>query len=813
MKKYLHDGIAILIFIFISFLYFIPSVIDGRVLIDHDASAGIGAGQEAKEYYEKTGERTRWTNSLFGGMPTYQISPSYNSTDTLKIVEKTYSLFLPQYVSLLFIMMIGFYILLRAFNLSPGISCLGGIIWTFSSYFFILIAAGHLWKFITLAYIPPTIAGIVLVYRKNYLWGAAIATLFASLQIISNHIQMTYYFLFVILFLVIAFFIESYKEKQLTHFFKATGILIIAALIAIAINSSSLYHTYQYSKESTRGKSELTTNTHTNTDKGVDKAYITQWSYGIDETLTLLIPNFKGRASKPMSRNESAMEKSNPQFYNVYNQVSQYFGDQPFTAGPVYVGAFVLFLFFIGCFTVKGPIKWALISATIFSIILSWGKNFMPITEFFIDYIPLYNKFRAVSSILVIAEFTIPLLGILGLVNLINNKESILEYKKPLIISFILTGGLALIIALFPNFLNGSFVSNNELIALSQAPANFATQFISSLELMRADMVKSDAWRSVIIISVGCFILYLYFSDKANKPSTIAMIIALCLFDLWSINKRYLNDDLFVPKTDIGKTFKATAADKYILNKKDLNSRVLNFTTNTFNENITSYWHNSIGGYNAAKLRRYQELIDHYIQNEMNTIINKISNQDKIELLENTDTPVLNMLNTKYYIFGSSEKAVMENEFSKGNAWFVSKIEEVNSANEEINKLGEIDINTTAIINTTTLNKTLKGGVGEIELISYQPNELVYNVNTQKEGLALFSEIYYPGWQAYINDQPIDILRANYVLRAINMPQGEYQLKMIFMPNSLRTTEIIAYIALIILLSSFLFMVYKEFKK
>ena len=438
MKKFLPDLIAILAFIVISFIYFFPAITEDRILFQHDTVAGAGAGQEAKEYYERTGERTRWTNALFGGMPTYQMSPSYDSTEPLTFVQKVYHLFLPNYVWLTFIMMLGFYILLRAFGIPAWLAGLGGIIWGFSSYFFILIAAGHIWKFITLAYIPPTIAGIVLAYRKKYLLGGIITALFMAMQILSNHVQMTYYFLFVILFMVGAFFEDAWRKKELPQFFKATGVLIVAGLIGVSINLSNLYHTYEYSKETMRGKSELKYEgaAAKQTSSGLNRDYITQWSYGIGETFSLLVPNVKGGASVPLSRSEKAMEKANPMYSSLYSQLTQYFGDQPMTSGPVYVGAFVLMLFILGCFIVKGPMKWALLGATIFSILLSWGKNFMGLTDFFIDYIPMYNKFRAVSSILVIAEFTIPLLAILTLKEILTKPELLKEKLKYIYISF-----------------------------------------------------------------------------------------------------------------------------------------------------------------------------------------------------------------------------------------------------------------------------------------------------------------------------------------------------------------------------------------
>lgn len=472
MKKFLPDLIAILAFILISFVYFFPADIENRILFQHDIAAGAGAGQEAKEYYEQTGERTRWTNSIFGGMPTYQIAPSYDTSKPLQWVQKVYQLFLPNYVSLTFILMLGFYILLRAFGIPAWLAGLGGIMWAFSSYFFILISAGHLWKFITLAYIPPTLAGMVLAYRGRLLLGGIVTAVFIALQITSNHVQMSYYFLFVILFFVGAYFEDAWRNKTLPKFFKASAILIVAALVGVATNITNLYHTYTYSKETMRSKSELvqTGDAAKQTSSGLDRDYITNWSYGIGETWTLLVPNFKGGSSGAvLSQSDTAMKKANPMYGGLYSSFPQYFGDQPWTAGPVYVGAFVLFLFVLGCFIVKGPLKWALVGATLFSILLSWGKNFMPLTDFFIDYIPMYNKFRAVSSILVIAEFTIPLLAIFALKRILEEPSIWKKDKKAFGISFVLTAGVALLLFIAPSSLNSGFVSAREVQMLQNA--------------------------------------------------------------------------------------------------------------------------------------------------------------------------------------------------------------------------------------------------------------------------------------------------------------------------------------------------------
>ena len=818
MKKLLPDLIAILAFVLLSFAYFFPADIENRILFQHDTAAGAGAGQEVKEYYEQTGERSRWTNSLFGGMAMYQIAPSYDSTKSLQWVQKAYQLFLPDYVCLTFMLMLGFYILLRVFGIPVWLAGLGGIMWAFSSYFFILISAGHIWKFITLAYVPPTIAGIVLAYRGKLLWGGILTALFVALQITSNHVQMSYYFFFVILFFVGAYFEKAWRTKTLPQFFKASTVLIVAALVGIAANVSNLYHTYAYSKETMRGKSELvqTGDAAKQTSSGLDRDYITQWSYGIDETLTLLVPNFKGGASAALSQSETAMSKANPMYSSLYGSLTQYFGTQPMTSGPVYVGAFVLFLFVLGCFIVKGPLKWALTGATFFSIVLSWGKNFMPLTDFFIDYVPLYNKFRAVSSILVIAEFTIPLLAIFALKRLLEEPEILKQEKKPLGISLLLTAGVALLLAVAPGSIGSGYVPAQEAQMLQNAvnqqmiPANELSGILANLGEMRAELVSSDALRSFIIIGIGCSLLWLYASGKLRSSLTIAGITILCLADMWGVNKRYLNDAQFVPHSIRTETFTKTNTDELILQDTSLDYRVLNFATSTFDDNNTSYWHKSVGGYHPAKLRRYQEMIEHHISPEMQAAYKAIATAGgEMDSVDANKFRILNMLNTKYFIFpaGQQRQTVpILNPHAYGNAWFVNKVQYVNNANEEIDALDSIIPTETAVVDARFKDvlkgttESYKDSLSSIRLTSYTPNRLTYETNNAQVGIAVFSEIYYPdGWHVTIDGQPAELARADYILRTMYVPAGQHTIEMRFDPTSLHVTEGIAYGALALL--------------
>ena len=798
MKRLLPDILVIVAFALLSFVYFFPADTEGRILFQHDTEAGAGAGHEAQEYYERTGERTRWTNTMFGGMPTYQISPSYDSTRPLSWAQRVYQLFLPNYVYLTFIMMLGFYILLRAFGIPAWYAGIGGVLWAFSSYFFILISAGHIWKFVTLAYIPPTIGGMVLIYRGRLLAGGVVTALFTALQVMSNHLQMTYYFLFVMLFLAIAYGVQAWREGRMPQFVRATGVLVIAGLVGVAINLSNLYHTYTYSKETMRGPSELTHDTgaqQANASGGLNRDYITQWSYGIGETWTLLVPNYKGGGSVPLAQNETAMEKADPRYAGLYRSLTQYFGEQPMTAGPVYVGAFVLFLFLVGCVVVKGPLKWAL----------------------FIDYVPMYDKFRAVSSILVIAEFTIPWLAILALVKLMQEPALLRRHWKATAACLVLTAGVALWMAVPGGTPSPSdYVSTQERAMLQSAadsgylPAGELPSILANVSEMRAALVQSDALRSFLIIAVGVLLLLLYVRGRLRRSFTVGGIALLCLVDLWGVNKRYLYDDQFVPASTSKTVFEPTETDKTILADPALDYRVLNLATNTFNENNTSYWHKSIGGYHAAKLRRYQELIDHHIVPEMQALASEVvAKGGRMDSLEAAKFPVLNMLNTRYVIFPAAEDGrtvPLQNPHALGNAWFVRHVQYVANADEEIDALSGLRPAETAVVDARFrdalqgLEQAPADSLGTIRLTAYEPNRLVYETQNTTDGVAVFSEIYYPaGWQVTIDGQPAPLARANYVLRALHIPAGQHTVEMRFDPQSLHVTEGIAYAGLSLL--------------
>ena len=825
LKKYLPDVLVVIIFAVISFAYFFPADLDGRILYRHDSSAGRGAGQETAEYHERTGKVSRWSNATFSGMPTYQTAPSYQSVSVLNQAVKAYHLWLPENVWYVFAYLLGFYILLRAFDFRQSLAALGSIVWAFSSYFFIIIAAGHIWKVMALAYLPPMIAGIVLAYRGKYLWGFIVTAIFAAFEVDANHVQMTYYYLFIILFMIIAYLVDAIRKKRMAQFVKATAVCAAGALIGILMNISNLYHTWQYAQESMRGKSELVKKDAANqTSSGLDRDYITQWSYGVDETWTLLVPNAKGGASVPLAANTEAMKKADPNFMQIYQQLGQYWGDQPGTSGPVYVGAFVLMLFILGLFIVKGPIKWALLAATILSILLSWGHNFMPFTNFFLDYIPMYSKFRTVASILVIAEFTIPLLAMMALKKIVDEPDLLTKKAKFVYISFGLTGGIALLFALMPTLFFSDFISSQELEAFKSIPAEYLSPLESNLRAIRESIFTADCWRSFWIIVIGTLLLFLYKFKKLKAEYMVGAIAILCLIDMWQVNKRYLNDEMFVEKSVREQAQPMTQTDRQILQDKSLDYRVLNLASNTFNENETSYYHKSIGGYHAAKLRRYQELIDAYISPEMQKMMPAIAKAGGDMTKVNGDSlfPVLNMLNAKYFIvpLQANQTVAIENPYVYGNAWFVDKVTYVKNANEELDALGKLNLRHEAVADArfqSPLGESKnQDSTSIVKLTAYEPNQLTYDVRSATGGIVVFSEIFYPEWTATVDGKPVEIGRVDYVLRALNVDKGHHKVVLTFDPKSVKQTETVAYLSYGVLLLVVLFAVYfkrKEDKK
>ena len=822
LKKCLPDILAVLLFAILAFAYFFPADIEGRILYRHDASAGRGAGQEGIEYLERTGERTRWTNALFCGMPTYQMAPSYHSTNVLAQAANAYHLWLPENVWYVFAYLLGFYILLRAFDFRQHLAALGSVIWAFSTYFLIIIAAGHIWKVWALAYLPPMIAGIVLAYRGKYLWGLLLTAVFTAFEINANHVQMTYYYLFIVFFLFIAWLVDAIRKHEMARFVKATTVCLAGAAIGVCINLSNIYHTWQYSKESMRGKSELVKkNSDNQTNSGLERDYITQWSYGIDETWTLLIPNAKGGASVPLTQSEKAMEKADNNFLPIYQQLGQYWGEQPGTSGPVYVGAFVMMLFILGLFIVKGPVKWALLAATILSIMLSWGKNFMGMTDFFIDYVPMYAKFRTVASILVIAEFTIPLLAMLALKKLMDEPELFKPRMKYVGISFLLTGGVAMLFSLMPSAFFDSFISSGELKALQSLPAEYVQPVTANLTEMRQNVFTSDSLRSFYIILVGTGILLAFMMGKLKKEYAVGIILVLCLVDLWTVNKRYLNDQMFVPKSEREAPQQKTQTDELILRDQSLDYRVLNLASNTFNENETSFYHKSIGGYHAAKLRRYQEVVERYISPEIQRLFQAVSEAGGDMTKVNGDSifPVLNMLNAKYFIFPlqDGQTVPIQNPYVYGNAWFVDELRYVDNANQEMDALATMDLRHQAVADAKFKaqlgDAVVQDTASVVTITAYEPNCLTYDVNSGKGGVLVFSEVYYPGWTATIDGEPVELGRVDYLLRAMQVKPGRHEVVLSFFPKSVNTTETFAYLAYGVLILVVLGAGYMEWRR
>ena len=723
-KGFLHSLLGVGILLVITLVYFYPDVFEGNVLRQHDTLQGVANGQEAAAFAEATGETTRWTNSLFSGMPTFQISPSYGSSKLISTVERAYSLWLPNPANLVFIMMLGFYILMLAMRTRWYVALLGAIAYGFSSYFFIIIGAGHIWKFSTLAYVPPTIAGIILCYRGKYIGGGVLAAFFAMLQIAANHIQMTYYFLFVIVALVIAFFVEHKRANTLKKWAKATGVLAVAAALAVGANLPSLYNTYEYSKQTMRGgHSELAVATANSTKGGLDKNYITQWSYGISETFSLLIPNIKGGATiiptdgqnvqTSMAEVEQVKEdyqkgKIDYQTYSNLQMFPQYFGDQPMTNGPVYVGALIFALFILGLIIVKGPVKWALFAVTVLSVALSWGHNMMWLTDWFIDHFPLYNKFRTVASILVIAEFTMPLLAALALQKIVTTPDFFKLHSKAFFGSFGISIFFCLLGMMAPSVF-GSGISQMEadMFAEYAAQGYDLSPLYASLQDARMAMVSADALRSFVFLVIGAALFWLYFKNILKKEALCGALLMVVLIDMYPVDKRYLNTKSFSMKPAMAQqTIEPRPVDLQILQDTAMNYRVMDLSR--FGDAMPSYFHKCIGGYHAAKLTRYQDLIDRQIS------------KNNVE--------VLNMLNAKYLVVDDTTAHI--NPEALGNGWFVDKVTYVKGAQAEMAVLDTLHTAVGAVADESFRSvlgeaKAVMPGDTIIETV-YKPNELHY---------------------------------------------------------------------------------------
>ena len=791
-KGFLHSLLGVGILLVITLVYFYPDVFEGNVLRQHDTLQGVANGQEAAAFAEATGETTRWTNSLFSGMPTFQISPSYGSSKLISTVERAYSLWLPNPANLVFIMMLGFYILMLAMRTRWYVALLGAIAYGFSSYFFIIIGAGHIWKFSTLAYVPPTIAGIILCYRGKYIGGGVLAAFFAMLQIAANHIQMTYYFLFVIVALVIAFFVEHKRANTLKKWAKATGVLAIAAALAVGANLPSLYNTYEYSKQTMRGgHSELAVATANSTKGGLDKNYITQWSYGISETFSLLIPNIKGGATiiptdgqnvqTSMAEVEQVKEdyqkgKIDYQTYSNLQMFPQYFGDQPMTNGPVYVGALIFALFILGLIIVKGPVKWALFAVTVLSVALSWGHNMMWLTDWFIDHFPLYNKFRTVASILVIAEFTMPLLAALALQKIVTTPDFFKLHSKAFFGSFGISIFFCLLGMMAPSVF-GSGISQMEadMFAEYAAQGYDLSPLYASLQEARMAMVSADALRSFVFLVIGAALFWLYFKNILKKEALCGALLVVVLIDMYPVDKRYLNTKSFSMKPAMAQqTIEPRPVDLQILQDTAMNYRVMDLSR--FGDAMPSYFHKCIGGYHAAKLTRYQDLIDRQIS------------KNNVE--------VLNMLNAKYLVVDDTTAHI--NPEALGNGWFVDKVTYVKGAQAEMAVLDTLHTAVGAVADESFRSvlgeaKAVMPGDTIIETV-YKPNELHYKTISRNGGLAVFSEIYFPwGWTATVDGKEVPVGRVNYVLRALQLPAGEHTVVFRFDPQSVHATETVAY--------------------
>ncbi|MDR4988329.1 MAG: YfhO family protein [Bacteroidales bacterium] len=812
---------AIALFLVMTLAYVSP-VLEGKRLKQPDIVNWQGMSKEITDFRDQTGEEALWTNSMFGGMPAFQISVQW-ANNIAGFFHNVMTLWLPRPADMIFLYFAGFFIFLLMLKVNPWIAFAGAVGFAFSSYHFIIIEAGHNSKAVAIGYMAPVLGSIIYTFRRNILTGGVFFAVFMGLQLYANHFQMTYYLAIAVVFYGLVELYEHLRREQALLFFKKFGVLTAALVLAVGINIGNFWGTWSYTSETMRGGSELTIGDETRT-SGLSKEYITNWSYGIGETFTLLIPNAKGGATGPLGQHKTALDQVNPAYRNIIAQENHYWGDQPFTSGPVYVGVVVLFFFFLALFLEKSRLKWALLAAIILGIMLSWGKNFMPLTDFFIDYVPGYNKFRAVSMTLVIVELCIPALAFLGMYRLYEN-PGILSVKHTAFLTALgLTAALSLLFYLFPKQFF-SFASAMETQAYRQWAADepmMAAQirdFVQNLEAARVAIFRSDAIRSFFFALAAGGITLLYASKKMGKPLFVLLVVAAITLDMWPVNRRYLNNDNFVHRRVAERPYDLRAADQYILADQD-QFRVLDLTVSTFNNAHTSYFHHSIGGYHGAKLQRYQDLIDVHIMDEMQRIGSQIAagrdNPEGVDFLAGHN--VLNMLNTRYIIYHPQAEPI-RNPFAAGNAWFVNRYTIVDHADEEILKLEHIDLKNEAVIDRRFAhqldNRAFMHDAGaEITLIHYQPNKLQYRYKATSDQLALFSEIYYPdGWQVRINGEKAEYFRANYILRAMVLPAGSHVIEFEFRPASYYTGKNIALFFSILIVLAIAYVVFRALRK
>jgi hypothetical protein len=816
LTKFAPHIAAFLLFVCISFMYFSP-VLEGKQFLGQDTEHWISMAKETVDYNNTHNDVTLWTNSMFGGMPAYQISMNqpYN---LIKYVEDMIHIF-PNTVYNLILYLIGFYILLLAFRVNPWLSIVGSLAFSFASFNFIIILAGHNSQAITIAYMAPLIGSVFLAFRHERLLGSLLTAFFLSLAVRANHVQILYYTAIILIILAVVELIYSIKDKEITAYLKTSGMLIIAALIAVGMNATSLMTTYDYSKATMRGESNGLTVDTQNSQHGLNKDYITQWSYGIDETLTLLIPDFKGGASGGSLTPDSETGKKltslgAPDVAKILkeNQFPLYWGTQPFTSGPVYIGAIICFLFVLGLFLVDKRTKWWLLSMIGLTLMLAWGRNFMWLTDIFIDHMPLYNKFRTVSMMLVATGFGMTLMAILALKEVFNEKTDKRKLIRPVLISAAIVGGIALIFALIPS-LSGDFISPAD----AQYTGNNA--FLKeTLPLDREGLLRGDAFRSLMFVLLSAGLIWLYLKNYLKQKLVYVLLAILILFDLVPVAKRYLNNDNFQRPRHFETLITPSKADNFILQDKS-QFRVLDGTVSIFNDASPSYFHKNIGGYHAAKLRRYQEMINMHIEKEIGRLFAAFGKGTTPAIIDNTldSLGVLNMLNMKYLIY-SKDAIPLINPHANGNAWFVSNIRIADNANDEMRMVGEINTKKEMVVDKSFASqlpvKLITDTTARIALVKYEPNDLIYTFSSKTDQVVVFSEIYYDkGWNAYINGKLVPYVRANYLLRAMPLKAGKYDIEYKFEPKAYSIGNAIALISSLLLILSILGYAFFQWKK